>query len=126
MAAVDFDFVSTSSSDSSLEVSSSLLDSLSAFFFSLLAAALLCCGRKRLTNGFFSVVGVLLLLAVTALLAGVARERAGLSRARELLGTAAAAAELVELSVDAVESLLPERVVFLTAATCADTGALDC
>lgn len=67
----------------------------------------------------------MLLLTVTLLLAGVARERAGLSRARELLGTATAA-ELVELSVDAVESLLPERVVFLTAATCADTGALDC
>jgi len=39
---------------------------------------------------------------------------------------AAAAAELAELSVEALLSLLPERWVFFTAATWAETAGLDC
>ncbi|KNC23427.1 hypothetical protein FF38_13371 [Lucilia cuprina] len=117
---------STSSSDSSVDVSSSLLDSESALLLS--AAGVLCCGKKRLTNGFFSVVAAVLAAVAAAGLLAVLR--AGLSRAVENLAAegarpAAAAAELAELSVDALESLLPERVVFLTAATWAGTGAVD-
>lgn len=132
LLAVVFDVVltSSSSSDSSVEVSSSLLDSDSTLLLS--AAAVLCCGKKRLTNGFFSVVAAAAVVLVVADGAAAGRVvRAGLSLVAEKRaadGALPAAAELAELSVEAVESLLPERVVFLTAATWAGTGAagFDC
>lgn len=131
LLAVVFDgLTSTSSSDSSVEVSSSLLDSDSTLFLS--AGGVLCWGKKRLTKGFFSGVAVLLAAAEADVVAAAGRlERAGLSRLTEKRaadGALPAAAELAELSVDAVESLLPERVVFLTAATWAGMGAagFDC
>lgn len=126
---LDVGLTSTSSSDSSVDVSSSLLDSESALLLS--AAGVLCCGRKRLTNGFFSVVAAGVAVADVDEPAAGRVVRAGLSRAvenRAAEGALPAAAELAELSVEALESLLPERVVFLTAATWAGTGAagLDC
>lgn len=53
-------------------------------------------------------------------------EAAALLEAAAVAAAAAAAAALAELSVEALLSLLPERCVFLTAATWADTAGLDC
>jgi len=142
LVALVFALVSGSDSDSDSElVSSSLLELDSAFFLSaepLEALAVLCCGRKRLTKGFFSGTAVVSLaveyldelgaLALWLVELLLPPDVAGAAAAAEadVAATAAAAAELAELSVEALLSLLPDRWVFFTAATWAETGGFDC
>lgn len=98
---------SSSSSDSSEEVSSSVLDSDSSFF----SVVCWCWGKNRLWKGFFSVAG-----GVDGVLSTDVRVRTAgfVSFAMDDLAGVdeATAAEELELSVDAVDSLLWERVVF--------------
>lgn len=101
---------SSSSSDSSSELVSSslLLLSDSSFLAAVAAAAGWLCGRKRLWKGFFSAVGDAVLRAGSEFFR---MEAFGLTSSVARVG--AGAGDALPDSLEELESLLAERVVFL-------------